>query len=91
MPNCGGLIELIPKGYFIPKFFGSLAIGSGLDYGYVYMSGGNEINETKILSKTLTGRKEARKVNLCPPSKKIVDAVRVSIDDWYQCCNRAAL
>jgi hypothetical protein len=91
MPDCGGLIELFPKGYHIPNFFGSLAIGSGLNYGYVYMSGGNETSETKIASATTSGRVKARKVNLCPPSNKIVDAVRVLIDDWYQCCNRAAV
>jgi hypothetical protein len=91
MPNCGGLVELFPKGYFIPKFFGSLAIGSGLGYGYVYMSGGNETHENKKMSATTSGRVRARKVKLCPPSNKIVDAVRVLIADWYQCCNRAAV
>jgi hypothetical protein len=91
MPDCGGLIELFPKGYHIPNFFGSLAIASGLDYGYVYMSGGNATNETKVMSATKSGRGKARTVNLCPSSSKIVDAVRVMTDDWYQCCNRAAV
>jgi hypothetical protein len=36
MPNCGGFVELMPKVYYRPKFFGSLATGSGLvGYGYV--------------------------------------------------------
>jgi hypothetical protein len=91
MPNCGGLVELFPKGYHIPNFFGSLAIASGLDYGYVYMSGGNATNEAKAMSATKPGRAKARRINLCPESKNIVDAVRVLIDDWYQCCNRAAV
>jgi hypothetical protein len=91
MPNCGGLIELFPKGYHLPNYFGSLAIGSGLGYGYVYMSGGNETHETKVMSATKSGRMNARKADLCPAPQKIVDAVRVSIDDWYQCCNRAAV
>jgi hypothetical protein len=89
MPTCGGLVELTPKGYHIPHFFGSLAVGSGLSYGYVYMSGGNETQETKVASATFQGRVKARKAALCPPSEKIVNAVRVLIDDWYQCCNRA--
>jgi hypothetical protein len=91
MPNCGGLVELTPKGYHIPYFFGSLAIVSGLGYGYVYMSGGNETQETKVASATYEGRVKARKATLCPSSGKIVDAVRVLIEDWYQCCNHASV
>jgi hypothetical protein len=91
MPDCGGLIELFPKGYSIPNYFGSLAIGSGLGYGYVYMSGGNETEETKVAVSTQAGRVKARSKNLCPPSKNIVDAVRLLVEDWYQCCNSAAL
>jgi hypothetical protein len=91
MPNCGGLVELTPKGYHIPNFFGSLAIGSGLGYGYVYMSGGDATNETKVASATYAGRVKVRKVSPCPQSEKIVDAVRVLIDDWHKCCNRAAM
>jgi hypothetical protein len=90
MPNCGGFVELTPKGYHIPDFFGSLAIGSGLGYGYVYMSGGDEYNETKVC-KTHACRVQKRKATFCPPSERIVDAVRVLIGDWYQCCNRAAV
>jgi hypothetical protein len=90
MPNCGGLVELTPKGCHIPEFFGSLAVGSGLQHGSVHMSGGDAINETKAMSRSLKSRTQARSVNLCPPSENIVDAVRVLIDGWHQCCNRAA-
>jgi hypothetical protein len=91
MPTCGGLVELTPKGYHIPSFFGSLAIGSGLEYGYVYMSRGDGTNETIVASATIEGRREVRKANLCPPSENIVDAVRVLIDDWHQCCKRVTV
>jgi hypothetical protein len=91
MPKCGGVVELFPKGYFWPEFFGSLATGSGLGYGYVYMSGGNETDETKVMSATPKGRINARGVSFCPPSGSIVDSVRVLIQDWYQCCDRAAV
>jgi hypothetical protein len=91
MPNCGGLVELTPKGYNIPNFFGSLAIGSGLGYGYVYMSGGDATKETKVASATRAGRIKARQANLCPPSETIVDAVRALIDDWHHCCKRGTV
>jgi hypothetical protein len=91
MPNCGGLVELTPKGYHIPYFFGSLAVGSGLGYGYVYMSGGDGTNETKVASATLAGRVKMRKANLCPPLENIVGAVRVLIEDWRQCCTRVTV
>ena len=86
MPNCGGSVELTPKGYHIPYFFASLAVGSGLRHGYVYMSGGDATNETTVMFATRAGRQEARIANLCPPLEKIVDAVRILIDDWRQCC-----
>jgi hypothetical protein len=56
------------------------------------MSGGNATNETnKVMSSTEEGyAKKVRSVNICPLPKNIVEAVRVLIDDWYQCCNERA-
>jgi hypothetical protein len=53
----------------------------GYGYVYMYMSGGNETDETKVAASTRAGRLKARNKNLCPPSKQIVDTVRVLIDD----------
>lgn len=52
MPNCGQVMEVTPKGYHIPYFFGSLANASGLGHGSVYNSLGNPGEEQRMLSAT---------------------------------------
>lgn len=85
MPTCAGLLELFPQGYCLPQFFGSLALYSGLEYGYIYLSDGNSDHETKEAKRTLKGRIHARKLDLCPPVGKVVDAVEQLIEARRQC------
>jgi hypothetical protein len=80
--NCGALLELFPKGYLIPEFFGSLAISSGLQYGYLYLS---EMDAESERAENLLNRIHARATNLCPPLSKVVDAVKNLIQDWETC------
>ena len=63
MPNCGALVvELMPKGYLLPNWFGGLAIGSGIGYGFVYMLGRDDAaNETKVMSPTQAHRTSLEK------------------------------
>ena len=86
MPNCGQILELTPKGYHIPYFFGSLANASGLGYGYVYTSPGDPVNETKAMSATIDLRNKARSANLCPSTTSIVQGVLDLFENWNNCC-----
>jgi hypothetical protein len=55
MPDRKGLVELFPKGCNIPIDLEVWPLDLGYDAGaciHVYMSGGNEIHETKIASAT---------------------------------------
>ena len=86
MPDCGNILELSPKGYHIPYFFGSLANASGLGHGYIYMSSGDPAEETKQMSTTVNKRIKARNANLCPSTKEIIHGLLDLIDDWKNCC-----
>ena len=88
MPNCGQILELTPKGYHIPYYFGSLANASGLGYGYVYMSSGDPKNETKTMSATYALRGKMRSANFCPSTTSIVRGVLDLVEDWNYCCEQ---
>ena len=38
MPQCGGVLELFPRGINFPTYFGALATYSGLEYMDLYVS-----------------------------------------------------
>jgi hypothetical protein len=76
---CGGVLELFPKPYSIPQFFGSLAETSDLQHYALYVS-----NETSTIDNAPSGR--SHNVNLCPLATNIVQAAQIMMDDWFQCC-----
>lgn len=86
MPKCGAVLELIPRGYFAPNWFGSLAVDSGLNYSYLYMSEGDPLEESRNISATKSGRTWARKQNFCLPIPAVVEAVKTLIEQWHSCC-----
>ena len=82
--TCSQLIELFPKEYGIPNFFGSLAIQSGIRYAFVYLS--DQSLETEEQAPDLNQRIRARSTNLCPSIDYMVKIVQESIRDWQECC-----
>ncbi|CAJ1951902.1 unnamed protein product [Cylindrotheca closterium] len=82
---CAHIVELFPKGYAIPEMFGTLAIESGKDYSYLYISNNSSDMEQ---AKDRRQRKRARSRNLCPSLDVMVEAVRKLADDWRMCCGR---
>ena len=80
---CKSVLELFPKGYAIPDFFGSLAVNSGLSYAYLYMSDGDIHSER---ANTFLDRIQARATNLCPSPLTIVNSMLPLHKEWESCC-----
>jgi hypothetical protein len=82
---CGSVLELFPKGYSIPEYFGSLATSSGQHHSYFYMSQGNEMEENAMFMRGFENREASRRVDFCGTPSRIADAVRLLVEEWKQC------
>ena len=65
-----------------------IIVASGLGYGYVYMSSGDPVNETKTMNATYALRKKMRSANFCPNTTSIVQGVLDLVQDWNYCCKQ---
>jgi hypothetical protein len=95
--DCAQLIEFFPDRYYMPDFFGSLAIDSGIGYSHVYFS-----NETakaqstkyptavlgRLVDPNIERRTQHRSKNLCIDTTVAVYAVRKAIVEWGRCQQR---
>merc|ERR1740123_309128 len=76
MSRCGAVLEVFPRGFFIPGSMGNLAYDIGLYSMWFYHSDGNRLRETgRSFAKSST-RHWARNVMLCPRPGTILEAVR---------------
>jgi len=75
MPPCGSVLEIYPKGYWMPDYFGTLASGAGLAHAYFHL----------CAEPNYFGGSATRSVKLCPPLDPLVDAVMELVKDWKQC------
>jgi Glycosyltransferase 61 len=82
--SCSQVLELFPKRYWIPSFFGSLARNAGVNYSYLYLSENPPEGEQAT---SLRERVRARAQSLCPNPLEIIAAVTDLVNDWQQCCN----
>mmetsp|Transcript_17869 Transcript_17869/g.25752 ORF Transcript_17869/g.25752 Transcript_17869/m.25752 type:complete len:114 (+) Transcript_17869:692-1033(+) len=90
LPDCSQVLEMFPKGYWIPAFYGSLAQAGGSGYQYLYLGEeekGTMQEDTKSTAATLDGRIRARKQKLCAPLKAVVIAVDEMVQKWHSCCD----
>lgn len=89
MPQCGGLLEIYPKRYFMPGFFGALAKDSGLQTLQMYLSSGDPVDETESWGIPSDAnkfyQKEARNVSICPAPNKVVEAVMQLLESRKSC------
>jgi hypothetical protein len=79
LPKCGGVLEIIPGGYFYPNFFGTLAASAGLEHAFLYL--GKDVSYHYY---NTTVRNSA----MCPPLPSIRKAVAGLMDRWHLCCSR---
>jgi hypothetical protein len=78
------LLEIFPPKYFIPEFFGSLAVNSNIGYSHLYIS--DEPAELQSQMSTVFERQDARAQNLCIDSNVIVSTLTRMVDDWKRPC-----
>ena len=90
MPDCGGVMEVLPAGYYLPYFFGSLALASSLQHGFVSLTHtGDWRTESAEGMQSQNARQKVRNKQLCPDVDAIVNSVLQMIDGWNACCGAA--
>jgi len=91
---CSVVLELFPKGYAAPYYFGSLARSSGMSYRALYLSGGDSGDNGSDSGKNweyesrtfnVAQRIRLRKQNLCPDVAGLVQVARQAIGEWRNC------
>jgi Glycosyltransferase 61 len=90
LPTCASVVEIFPKGYWVPHFFGSLAHGAGLASHTALYTGHDRKRELAWNMETYERREKARAGNICVDSDKLVSHVRLLLKDWQSCCNNNA-
>mmetsp|Transcript_33078 Transcript_33078/g.79938 ORF Transcript_33078/g.79938 Transcript_33078/m.79938 type:complete len:385 (+) Transcript_33078:80-1234(+) len=83
---CSHLLEVFPKHYVIPHFYGSLAMSTGKKYSYLYMS-----ENSFLLEQVFKEREVARRFNFCPSIATIVGYLKGLVADWKECCTSIKL
>jgi hypothetical protein len=87
LPSCAHVFEFFPVGYFVPKFYGTLAASAGHSYSHVYT--GHDFEKESQLQ-NLTTRQNARARDLCVTEQaireRILPALEDAMTDWQRCC-----
>lgn len=83
---CGAVFEVFPPGYYVPHFFGPLAVTSGLRHGFVYT--GKNVDK-EWFHGTLhdrSSRFKARRSHVCVPLQTSLEMIGKMVDKWKVCC-----
>jgi Glycosyltransferase 61 len=88
--RCSHLLELFPRGYSIPTFFGSLAVNAQVRYSYLYLSD-QPPDHAEEQARDRRERIAARSIQLCPPSALIAECVLTLVQDWCHCRAQIAM
>jgi hypothetical protein len=83
--TCSQLLELFPKGYAIPSFYGSLATNAGIGYSHLYLSDRPWQTEQ---AESLSQRIQARAADLCPSPDEVSASIRSLVQAWEECCRK---
>jgi Glycosyltransferase 61 len=87
MPPCGAVLEILPAGYYLPHYFGSLARASNLEHAFVSLTRtGNVTFESIQGMRDQQTRQKVRNKALCPDLDPIAEAVNQLIVEWKQRC-----
>jgi Glycosyltransferase 61 len=86
-PACSGLLDLFPKGYYLPFYFGSLARATG-HYHFSLCNGGDNITEELQGMLTFEGRMSARGSHFRANASLVVAGVQQLALRWQMCCDR---
>ena len=83
--GCSTVLEIFPKNYYLPSFFGTLANVSNVQYYYLYLSNVSGEKEYSKFTSTKEDRLKARLSSLCVPTPTTLNAVRFLYDSWINC------
>jgi len=87
LSDCGGILEIFPAGYYLPYYFGSLALASNLQHGYVSITNtGDWVTESAEGMNSQSARQKVRNKQLCPDVDSIFDGAMKLIQGWESCC-----
>jgi Glycosyltransferase 61 len=87
MPPCGAVLEILPAGYYLPHYFGSLAWASHLEHAFVSLTRtGNVELESMQGMRDQETRQKVRNKALCPDLDPIAETVNQLIVQWQQRC-----
>jgi len=87
LPNCGAVLEFLPKGYIYQHYFGSLATATGHGHMTLY-TGQNQTKDGTYFMKTLPRRNKVRRKSIWVDPVVLVNAMEHMIDNWQKCCRR---
>lgn len=79
MPQCGGVLELLPDEYFFPQFYGTLAATVGLGHAYLYLARNDSHRIVNMVQRDVGF--------LYPTLSSIQKGLDMLIERWQQCCN----
>lgn len=86
---CTKMIELFPHNYLVPDYFGTLAVDSGIEYSYIYVSErpptAAQTEAGRIAPETSKTRGAARQQTICVDPDILVGALQFLIRDWCTC------
>jgi Glycosyltransferase 61 len=103
---CSAVLEIFPRGYWIPKFFGSLAATSGVhQHACLYLGAGahhggdqqhrgvvvNRTHQVQEATQSVRDRFRTRSQNMCLPLNQTLQAIQQMIHSWQQCCDKQVM
>jgi hypothetical protein len=88
LPTCAGVLELNPKGFENPMFFGSLAAISNHAHATLYTGDRDKHKEIRKWMRGNVRRDVARSRDLCPNVDMVLDAVSQLEEQWRACCQK---
>jgi Glycosyltransferase 61 len=78
LPRCGGVLELLPDGYFFPRFYGTLASTAGVEHAYIYLAKNTSDDTVDIKMRDVTF--------LYPSFEKVQEGVDILLERRQRCC-----
>ncbi len=90
MPKCGVLLEVFPSAYYVPEYFSALSDTTHVRH-YIMNSDRTRdpIADTKKSKENVEAELAAKKIQMCPVTRSMLDHVVTAIRDWDSCCNAA--
>lgn len=84
LPDCSAVLEIFPQYFYYQRFFGSLALASGVKQYTLYL-GSNHTEGLDFSNKT--ARRNNKRQQIYPSATQVLGVVQEMIDGWQDCCH----